>query len=68
MTDLNRFPSLGDRMRALAQNGHPRAAELVKAAAEMEQAATEFKNAASVVKYWARARRLWCEITGEAPI
>jgi len=52
-------------MRALAQRGHPRGAELIEKANAMEDAATEFKDAKTVLGTWARARRLWCECTGE---
>lgn len=57
--------SLGDKMRALATTGHPRAAELVEKAEAMEKAAAEFNDVKKVVGTWARARRLWCEVTGE---
>ena len=59
------MPSLGDRMRALASRGHPRADELVEKADAMEKAASEFTDAKKVLGTWARARRLWCDCTGE---
>lgn len=63
MTDL------GDKMRALAVPGHPRRADLVAAADAFDQAT----NAAyagtgpvpKMVGAWARARRIYCECTGE---
>lgn len=63
MTDL------GDKMRALADTGHPRRAELREAADKFDAAA----NAAhagtgpvpKMVSAWARARRVYWECTGE---
>lgn len=55
-------PQLTDRMRALAATGHPRAEEL-HAAADRIDAATTISQ---IVGAWAKARRLWCEITGES--
>ncbi len=65
MSENKRAPSLGDRMNALAATGHPRAKELLERANAMEKAAREFKDAKLVIGTWARARRLWCECTGE---
>jgi hypothetical protein len=58
--------SLPERMRALADSGHPRAAELREKAAEMEAVDFNEKDAARrILAAWARARRLWCACTGE---
>lgn len=63
---------LGDRMRALANTGHPRADELREKASAFDQAARGFyaeEQTVSAPKFlgaFARARKLWCEITGEA--
>ena len=63
---------LGDRMRALADTGHANADELrakadefdTKTAAHYEGPGGE-ATAKSLLGAWARARRLWCESTGE---
>jgi hypothetical protein len=59
-------------MRALADSGSPRAAELRQQADLLNEAITvacgEHGTNADVRRMlgqWARARRLWCEITGE---
>lgn len=57
--------SLADRMRALADSGHARADELRQRADEFEAVADYSKGARSLLGAWARARRLWCECTGE---
>ena len=54
-------PQLTDRMRALAADGHPRATELFDAADRIDVAIT----IPQIVGSWAKARKLWCEITGE---
>lgn len=65
---------LHGKMRALAATGHPRSAELVEKADEFESKAKLFySNPAhcdvrSFIGAWARARKLWCEITGEPMI
>lgn len=60
---------LGDRMRALADSGHPRAEELREKAAAFDAAnpanAGEEWSAKRMMGAWARARRLWCDCTGE---
>lgn len=67
MTDLS------DQMRALAKN-NPRAAELEAAAAKFDEATAGFyANPQTVdvkrfVGSWARARRLYCDVTGESLI
>ncbi len=58
------MPSLPERMRALAEQGHPRAADLIAGADAMDAAASDFE-VKKVVGAWARARRLWSECTGE---
>jgi hypothetical protein len=66
-------PPLADKMRALAK-GHPRGAELVEKADAFEKATAELYAPATVdtkaaakrmLGTWARARKLWCELTGE---
>lgn len=61
----NGEPSLPERMRALADTGHERAAELRQKADEFEAAADYSKGAKALLGAWARARRLWCDCTGE---
>ncbi len=62
---------LVDRMNALADSGHPRAAELHEAAGRLRGAADGYWSdtpTVSVGKFmgaWARARKLWCDCTGE---
>ena len=60
--------SLPDKMRALADQGHPRSDELRQRAMEMEKAIEQGSGAKGIVGAWARARRLWCDCTGEALI
>lgn len=70
MTDLS------DRMRLLADRGHARADELRAKAAEFDMKVNAMNVAEqtddgrkasikSMVGAWARARRVWCECTGE---
>lgn len=62
---------LAPRMRALADSGHTRATELRELADKFELAATGFYSDPQTVSVkvmmgtWARARRLWCDCTGE---
>lgn len=62
---------LWDRMRALADTGHARASELQEKADAAEAASEGFYSEPQTVPVdkfvgsWARARRLWCECTGE---
>lgn len=64
---------LGDKMRALAETGHTRAAELREKATEFDAAVSggeinpfrPIEAAKKMLGAWARARRLWCECTGE---
>jgi hypothetical protein len=61
-------PTLAERMKAFAEHHRPlhEARLLKERAAELEAAVMEVPfNAARVVGAWARARRLWCQITGE---
>jgi hypothetical protein len=55
---------LGAKMRALAGRGHRRADELRAAADNLDEAAAS-GNVPRAVGAWARARRLWCECSGE---
>lgn len=58
-------------MRALADQGHDRAEELREKAKAFDAAAAGFYaeeqtvGAKSFLGAYARARRLWCDITGE---
>lgn len=62
---------LGNRMRALAAAGHERAAELVEKADAFDAATAGYygePQTCTVQNFlgcFARARRLWCDITGE---
>ena len=65
------MPTLYERMRALADTGHPHAAELRRLAdiLEVDIKASFVKEDATTVRRmlssWARARRCWCEATGD---
>lgn len=65
---------LSERMHALADSGHARAAELRERADAFDQATAGFYSEPQTVKTpsflgaFARARRLWCDITGESLI
>lgn len=65
---------LMDKMRALADTGHPRAVELREKATALDEACDAITKASeehgkvavkSMLGAWARARRLWCDCTGE---
>ncbi len=58
-------PTLPDKMRSLASSGHPQAEALVQRADELERAVVELLSAKQILGAWARARRLWCDCTGE---
>ena len=68
---MNDRPSLADRMDELAKT-HPRAVELREKAAAFREGAEGFYGepqtvtAKSFLGRWARARRLWCDCTGES--
>ncbi|KRQ11909.1 hypothetical protein AOQ73_05740 [Bradyrhizobium pachyrhizi] len=63
--------ALSERMHALADTGHDRAAELREKADAFDQATEGFYALPQTVTVgafmgaFARARRLWCNITGE---
>ena len=67
---MSENPSLADRMDALADH-HPRGEDLrEKAKALREGIAGFYANPQTIavptfLGRWARARMLWCEITGE---
>ena len=69
VTDMK--TELSKRMHALADSGHARAAELREKADAFDTATAGFygePQTTSVQMFmgaYARARRLWCEITGE---
>lgn len=63
--------ALSERMHALADTGHARSAELRDLAHKFDLATAGFHaepQTCTVQKFmgcFARARRLWCDITGE---
>ncbi len=63
--------ALSSRMHALADAGHVRAAELREKADAFDQATSGFYGEPQTVDVktftgaFARARRLWCDCTGE---
>lgn len=61
-------PALFDKMRSLASEGHPQAEELRQRADEFEKAVAEKLSAKQIFGAWVRARRLWCDCTGESLI
>jgi hypothetical protein len=67
----NEVPYLPDRMIALADKGGPRAAQLRDLAAKLNAAAKGFYGSPQThtvqqfLGAYARARRLWCDVTGE---
>lgn len=62
MTD--RTP-LSKQMHALADKGDFRAVELREKADALD-AAADGKDMRKMLGAWARARRLWCDVTGES--
>ena len=56
--------TLSEKMSALAAAGHERAQELLEKAAALD-AASDQDNMKKLLGCWARARRVWCECTGE---
>lgn len=70
--DANRRTELSKRMLALAESGHARATELREKADAFDVATAGFyaepqtHDAKQFMGAYARARRLWCEITGES--
>lgn len=58
-------PSLMDRMRALADSGHPRADDLRREADALDHVCDKDFNVKRMVGTWARARRVWSECSGE---
>ena len=73
MSDETPEVNLADRMDALAK-GHPMSDELQAKAAALRDATEGFYGTPQTVDVrrfmgaWARARRLWCECTGESLI
>lgn len=57
--------SLDIKMHTLADKGHPRAAELREKADALVSAIEQSASAKKILGAWARARRLWCDCTGE---
>lgn len=70
--DADRRTELSKRMLALAESGHARSVELREKADAFDVATAGFyadPQTVTVQKFmgaYARARRLWCEITGES--
>lgn len=70
---MSALPTLSEKMRVLAKT-HPRSAELIAKADELDAktaghyASPQTVPTKSFLGAWARARRLWCELTGEALI
>lgn len=64
--------ALSERMHALADTGHPRGAELREKADAFDIATAgmfaepQTCSAPKLLGCFARARRLWCDITGES--
>ncbi len=57
---------LANRMRSLASAGIPRAAELIEKADELDKMINaDLWDTRQVLDAWLRARKLWCEVTGE---
>ncbi len=53
-------------MRSLAANGNPRSEELIEKADELDKMIdADAWNTEKVLCAWLRARKLWCEVTGE---
>ena len=67
---MSKETDLAARMDELAKT-HPRGPELREKAAALREGATGFFGTPQTVDVrsflgrWARARRLWCEVTGE---
>jgi hypothetical protein len=69
---MTKEPTLAEKMRALAGGDHPRGPELIEKANALDVASAHFgekghtaDDAKRLLGCWARARRLWCDITGE---
>ncbi|WP_439392571.1 hypothetical protein ACRQ5Q_24425 [Bradyrhizobium sp. PMVTL-01] len=66
--------ALSEKMHALADSGHARAAELREKADAFDAATQGFyaqPQTCTIQKFFgcfARARRLWCDITGESVV
>lgn len=56
-------PTLADRMRALSERRPDIRDEFVALADELD--ALDGSNIPKLVGTWAKARRRWCEVTGE---
>jgi hypothetical protein len=62
----NQMGHLANRMRSLASTGNPRAAELIEKADELDKMINaDLWDTEQVLGAWLRARKLWCEVTGE---
>jgi hypothetical protein len=57
---------LANGMRNLAAAGNPRAEELIEKADELDKMTdADAWNTEKALCAWMRARKLWCEVTGE---
>lgn len=60
--------ALSEKMHVLADGGHARASELREKADAFDAATAKAGQpgaAKSILGAWARARRVWCECTGD---
>ena len=57
--------TLVEKMRSLASSGHEKSNDLRKLADELDAVSDYSKGPKALLGAWARARRLWCECTGE---
>ena len=63
---------LSKKMRKLARAGHDRGTELYLAATALDEATDDYATGRKVdqmqtfLAAWSKARRVWCECTGEA--
>jgi hypothetical protein len=63
---VTKMGHLANRMRSLASTGNPRAAELIEKADELDKMINaDLWDTGQVLGAWLRARKLWCEVTGE---
>ena len=57
---------LANRMRSLAAAANPRAGDLIEKADELDKMiGADAWDTEKVLGAWLRARKLWCEVTGE---
>lgn len=56
---------LSIKLHQIADSGHPRAVELREKADAFDKATEAFSDSKKILGTWARARRLYCDVTGE---